>query len=135
MEMASHYETKTVTAGAGTVTFYDGRNVNSAQITASGTSPPGSTTATKRRGTTVPANAFSAGCEARPNSVKRYFSVVASPNIGLNVTLRFYHDQLEVNGNDENNLWIWHCEALGGTYGWVREAGTYTRDTSANWCR
>jgi hypothetical protein len=112
----------------GTQTFLDGRTASSAQLTVVGGSNPGSTIVTTTIGTTIPAS-WNGTCSAQPAAVKRYYNITAGTNTGLDVTLRLYYDDLELNGIAENSISIYHCE--NGT--WVWEPGIYSRDTTANW--
>jgi autotransporter-associated beta strand protein len=124
----SNNETKSVTLAGGTQTFLDGRTASSAQLTVVGGSNPGSTIVTTTIGTTIPAS-WKGTCSAQPAAVKRYYNITAGTNTGLDVTLRLYYDDLELNGIAENSVSIYHCE--NGT--WVWEPGIYSRDTTANW--
>jgi hypothetical protein len=123
----SDNETYELTLDATTV-FSDGLNSPAAAITPT-TTNPGTTVVTTSIGSTIPANAFGSSCPAATNSVKRYYNVTADTSSGLNVTLRLYYDDAELNGNAEGSLDIYHCES--GS--WVKEDGAYSRDGSNNY--
>jgi hypothetical protein len=123
----SDNETYELTLDATTV-FSDGLDSPAAAITPA-TTNPGTTVVTTSIGSTIPANAFGSSCPAASSSVKRYYNVTADTSTGLNVTLRLYYDDAELNGNAEGSLDVYHCE--GGS--WVKEDGTYSRDGSNNY--
>jgi hypothetical protein len=125
----SSNETQSVTSGSGTQTFLDAQSNNASQITYNSGNEPGNTTVTTRIGSTIPANAFGSSCPAASSSVKRYYNVTADTSTGLNVTLRLYYDDAELNGQTEGSLKIYHCES--GS--WVEETGTYSRDSTNNY--
>lgn len=123
----SDNETYELTLDATTV-FSDSLDSPAAAITPA-TTNPGITVVTTSIGSTIPANAFGSSCPAAASSVKRYYNVTADTSTSLDVTLRLYYDDAELNGNTEGSLDIYHCES--GS--WVKEDGTYSRDTDANW--
>jgi hypothetical protein len=55
--------------------------------------------------------------------------VVAATDTGLNLALKLYYDDAELNGIPEGDVYIGHC--VSGA--WVWTTGTYTRDTVNNW--
>jgi hypothetical protein len=124
----SDNETKSVTLGSPR-TFLDGQSNNAAYMTSGNSDKPGNTTVTARIGSTIPANAFGSTCPAASSSVKRYYNVTADTSTGLDVTLRLYYDDAELNGNTEGSLDIYHCES--GS--WVKENSTYNRDSTSNY--
>lgn len=121
-------ETFDLTPGS-TQDFDDSQGVLVAQLTpAGGSTDPGDTTVTPCVGSTIPANTFGS-CSAFTNSVKRYYNVTVDTSSGLNVTLRLYYTDAELNGNTEGSLEIYHCES--GS--WVKESGTHSRDGTNNY--
>jgi len=120
-------ETRSVTTGS--QTFLDARSNNAAQVTYNSGNQPGDTTVTTRIGTNFPANAFGESCPQFGMDIERYYHITATTGSGLDVTVRFYYNDAELDGNSEAALKIWHCES--GT--WAEETGTYTRDTTNNW--
>jgi hypothetical protein len=120
-------ETRSVATGS--QTFLDARSNNAAQITYNSGNQPGNTTLTTRIGTTFPTNAFGESCPRAELGLERYYHITADTSSGISVTLRFYYNDSELNGNDEAFLEIWHCESGA----WVKEAGTHSRDTTNNW--
>ncbi len=58
------------------------------------------------------------------SSIERYFNIAPTTNTGLGATFRFYYDESELGGQDENTLAFYKSTNSGGS--WTSEGGAST---------
>ncbi|MBS4027546.1 MAG: T9SS type A sorting domain-containing protein, partial [Ignavibacteriales bacterium] len=79
---------------------------------------PGTTTITRYTGTSLNGG----GSFSSNSSIERYFNVAPTTNSGLNVSITFRYDELELTDHSENTLSLWRSSNSGTT--WTGLGGT-----------
>jgi hypothetical protein len=118
------YETQSI--GTPEVTFKDGRTVDTAKLTkTAGTN--GNATVTTHMGYIFTASEFGSTCAATGMAVLRHYNIVPALS-GWTATVSLHYEDVELNGNTEASLKVYHC--TGGSW---HVQGTASVNTTTNW--
>ena len=86
-------------------------------------------TSLQNMGSTIIRRGHMAQLVGNQNAINRYFDIIPTSNSSLNATLRFHYFDAELNGRDENTVFLWKSP---DNVNWF-EIGFDSRNTTSNY--